>query len=214
MAPSEASAKGWRLTSVSCGSWSEWIVSMTPVAQRLDHAPCRSSSRAQRRRQLEEGAVAADVVLVQREVVDRDAGARGLHAFWRAATSARARRRSRRICAAWYLTPVSIPPAAGRAPAGWSRLRRGMPLRPSTVAKAPRSSPRRRKRGSCRRAWWTTRHAEIGGVAHGRTQQGASTGWRTVAIGEADGAGLLEQAELGHLLRRRGRLVMAAAAIR
>jgi hypothetical protein len=43
MAPIEASAKGCRLTSLSCGSWSEWMTSMAP-ALRPSISACRSAS--------------------------------------------------------------------------------------------------------------------------------------------------------------------------
>ena len=48
------------------------ITSMSPLAQRLDHGRPVVLG-AQRRPQLEEGAVGADVVLVQGQMVDRDA---------------------------------------------------------------------------------------------------------------------------------------------
>ena len=75
-APSAASAKGWRLVSTSCGSWLETITSIDAVGDALDHRPPVVLG-AQRRRQLEEGAVGADVVFVERQMVDRDAAGDG-----------------------------------------------------------------------------------------------------------------------------------------
>ena len=48
-------------------------MSIVPSLQRLDHRQPVVFG-AQRRRELEEGAVLADVVLVERQIVDRDAG--------------------------------------------------------------------------------------------------------------------------------------------
>ena len=72
-APGAASSKGRRFSSSSCGVWKEPTTSIRPEAS-------ASTSRhavvlgAQRRAQLEEGPVVADVELVERQVVDRGAG--------------------------------------------------------------------------------------------------------------------------------------------
>ena len=187
MAPSEASAKGWRLTSVSCGSWSEWMMSMVP-ARRPSIIACRSSSERSGGRQLEEGAVGADVVLVERQIVDRDAGRRcGSSARLAAAIDLDRSARSR--SAPRGSGRRSVRRAAGRGPAGWSRPRAGMPLRPRMVAKRPSFiTP------SPARLWSATmvddRQVEVGGVAEGGAEQGARLD-RLAAIGEADGAGFL-----------------------
>ena len=48
------------------------MISISPLVQRLDHGDAIVLG-AQRRIELEEGAVFADVVFVERQVVDRDA---------------------------------------------------------------------------------------------------------------------------------------------
>ncbi len=76
IAPAAASAKGRRLVSTSCGSWSETMTSIEARRQRLDQRQAVVLG-AQRRRELEEGAVGADVVLVERQMVDRGAAVTG-----------------------------------------------------------------------------------------------------------------------------------------
>ena len=72
MAPNAASEKGRRLVSAFCGSWPETMTSMVPSATAGDQSVAIVLA-AQRRRQLEEGAVGADVVLVEHQMIDRDA---------------------------------------------------------------------------------------------------------------------------------------------
>ena len=73
MAPGAASANGKRLVSTSWGLWSDITTSIRPDRQRF-YQRLAIVLGAQRRRQLAEGAVGADVVLIQREVVDRGRG--------------------------------------------------------------------------------------------------------------------------------------------
>ncbi len=72
IAPAAASANGRRLVSTSCGSWSETMTSISPAASASTSAHALVLA-AQRRVELEEGAVVADVDLVERQMVDRDA---------------------------------------------------------------------------------------------------------------------------------------------
>ena len=67
---------GWRLSSASCGSWLETMMSMSPSASTAHHRRAVILA-AQRRAQLEEGAVGADVVLVERQMIDRHAARHG-----------------------------------------------------------------------------------------------------------------------------------------
>ena len=83
MAPSAASAKGRRLPSASCGIVGRDDHVDIAAGDALDHGAAVVLG-AERRPHLEEGAVGADVVLVQREVVDRDAAGDGQAASpWR-----------------------------------------------------------------------------------------------------------------------------------
>ena len=73
IAPEAASANGSRLTSTSCGLWSDMIDVNQSGGDRRDQREAVVLG-TQRRRQFQEGPVGADIVLVQRQMVDRDRG--------------------------------------------------------------------------------------------------------------------------------------------
>ena len=117
-----ASSKGRRFSSSSCGVWNEPTTSIRPDGERLDQGDA-GRPRSGAAGQLEEGAVVADVELVERQVVDRGAGGDGEAVGLGARAAPGARRR-------------------------WRAGRRGSARRVASTSARSRSSPIRSATGA------------------------------------------------------------------